>query len=750
MPPAATARNVPLVVAICAAVVALVAVALHVWLGALPGLEAVEGLTIDARFHIRGPRAPASDRVVIVGIDDATRARFPELVQTRKGYARLVRALTAYDVKATAFDVFFSEPEVVLPEPLADEVRAADLARASDPPADAVAQRLASLIGRVAEELRGDEQLAAAIAESRRVFLGAYFQLGGSSGGDSGAGASPSPEPDGLLAARHGETADAQAGGDRRPAHASAVDYTLPAIARGAVGAGSVNAFRDPDGVVRRMPLAIEYGGHEYMPLGLAVALFDQGAPRDTSYIAGAATLTAAGRALPVGRAATLALDVLGRGELPRISAADVLAGTAPRAALAGKLAFVGLTFATTDKIATPLDPVADGIELHATLAENILAGRLLHLAGPITTLLAAALLCGLVVALQLRPIRRRTWVPPAAALAAILCYVAIGQLAFDREVVVALAAPIGAAAVTLVAAMIGGLVTEGREKLYLRAMFAHYVNHTVVDRLLADPSVAKLGGVRKELTVMFSDIRGFSKLAEGMRPEAVASFLGEYLTPMTDLVLASGGTLDKYIGDAVMAIWSAPIDLPDHAARACEVALRMQESLVELNRAWRAEGKPEIAIGIGVNTGAMAVGNMGSATRFEYTVLGDQVNLAARLEALTKDYGVGILVGDGTRRAAGDAFEFREIDVVRVKGRAGAVPVFELVGRAGAAHDARFGDGLAAYRRREFGAARAAFAACASSGTDHAAHAMAARCAVLETAPPAHDWDGVYDQLSK
>src|SRR5262249_22097277 len=150
-------------------------------------------------------------------------------------------------------------------------------------------------------------------------------------------------------------------------------------------------------------------------------------------------------------------------------------------------------------------------------------------------------------------------------------------------------------------------------------------------DRILADPGRARLGGERKELTVLFSDIRGFSQIAEGLSPEDLHAFLGEYLTPMTDLVLAAGGTLDKYIGDAIMAFWGAPIDMSDHAARACGVALGMQEALGALNAAWRRAGRPTVAIGIGVNTGPMAVGNMGSAARFEYTVLGDQVNLGSR-----------------------------------------------------------------------------------------------------------------------
>ncbi len=231
------------------------------------------------------------------------------------------------------------------------------------------------------------------------------------------------------------------------------------------------------------------------------------------------------------------------------------------------------------------------------------------------------------------------------------------------------------------------------------------------------------------------------------MPPESLAAFLGEYLTPMTELVLDSGGTLDKYIGDAIMAIWGAPVDVPDHAARACEVALEMQETLVALNQVWAKADKPAVAIGVGINTGAMAVGNMGSAARFDYTVLGDQVNLGSRLEALTKEYGVAILVGQSTAEAAGDRFVFREIDLVRVKGRAGAVPVFELVGRKGAAINPAFAEALASYRRGEFRAAQEAFAALDG---DPVAVILAARCAELAAEPPPADWDGVYEQRSK
>jgi adenylate cyclase len=482
------------------------------------------------------------------------------------------------------------------------------------------------------------------------------------------------------------------------------------------------------------------------MSLGLAVAMLEKGAARDTRYVAGSSSLTAGGRPLELSAGASLTLDVLGREAFRRVSAADVLSHEAPPEALAGKLVFLGYTFSASDKVITPLDPRADGVELHATLAENILTGHVLVGTGALATTIVTFVLCAIVCAVQLRRVRRRAWVPPLIALGALAAYVVIAVVMFSRGTVLPIALPAVLTGVVLIAATIGGLATEGREKAHLRAVFSQYVSRPVVDRILADPGKAKLGGERKELTVLFSDIRGFSQVAEGMAPEQLAAFLGEYLTPMTDLVLASGGTLDKYIGDAIMAIWGAPVDTPDHAARACEVALKMQETLAGMNRAWARDGKPAIAIGVGINTGPMAVGNMGSSARFEYTVLGDQVNLGSRLEALTKDYGVGILVGEATARAAGDAFLFREIDLVRVKGRAGAAPVFELIGRAGKA-DPAFARALELYRKRQFAEARRVFAGL---GDDPAATVMAARCEVLAAAPPPEDWDGVYEQRSK
>jgi adenylate cyclase len=728
-------RNVPLLTAIAATAIALALLAVHLHVHPLPGVGAVEQVAFDLRFHARGDRAPASDRIVIVGLDDRTRNANYEIFTSRAAWGGFVDKLAAYKPKVIALDLFFDAPEALLTPELADRVRTVAPTVGSD------ATDPSQLIVRdVAEALRGDEHLATAITNAHNVYVGALF--------GAGAPSTAAPPPT-LASATLGEVGDSGEGGARRPMVAAYVDTTIPEIAHGAGGGGAINAFTDPDGVVRRMPLAVSYGGRYYASLGLQVALAELGQPRGTSYRVGARELTAAGRALPIdGAQASATLDVLGPHTFPTISAADIMSGATPRTALEGKLVFVGFTYGATDKVATSLNRVADGVELHATLAENVLSGRLLDDASETFTFLITAALCALVVLAQLRRIRRRAWVPPVVALLAIAAYLGLSIALFDRGLIAPVAAPCLLVALVLVAATISELATEGREKAHLRATFSQYVSGDVVDQLLADPSLARLGGERRELTVLFSDIRGFSKLAEKMQPEQLAALLGEYLTPMTDLVLASGGTLDKYIGDAVMAMWSAPVALADHVPRACEVALRMQEELAALNQKWTAAGQPTLAIGVGLNTGAMVVGNMGSSARFDYTVIGDEVNLASRLEGLTKEYGAQVLVGEATARAAGAGFVLRELDVVRVSGRATAAPVFELVGRAGTATaDEQYAAALALYRAHDFAAARAGFAAISS---DKPAAVMAARCAVLLANPPPADWDGVYDQRGK
>ncbi|HTM21675.1 MAG TPA: adenylate/guanylate cyclase domain-containing protein [Kofleriaceae bacterium] len=720
----------------------------------VPGLDRIELATLDARFRARGARDPADGSIVILGVDDKTREKNPEVFQTRRGWAALIDALSSYNPKAIGLDAFFGSPEVALDPEVVTEVRAAREQLAGELEKSPGALRALRALTQVVEQTRGDDILADSVQKSGRIFLGLLFFL-------PEKGEQPAPdgaaEPPGVGLARYGEAVAVAQPASRRPPRASYVGSSLAPIAAGARGAGALNVVNDPDGEVRRVHAVQEYGGRFYMPLGMAMALEWLGV--DASYVVGDTEVRFGGQSAPVSPRGEAQLNHLGpNGTFPRVSAADVLAGTAPRDALEGKLVFVGFTDTARDKVATPFDTRMDGVEIHATLAHNLLHGELLRRTRPVTAVLTVLLLGALLTALQLRRLRqRRPWLVGLGSLLVLLVYGLSAQWLFADGLIVELAAPVLSGVIVTLAALSAALATEGREKRALRDAFSSYVNDTLVQRIVDDPSRAALalGGVRRELTVLFSDIRGFSRFSEKLPPEALSDFLNEYLTPMTELVLAQDGMLDKYIGDAIMAVYGAPIDQTDHARRACRTALAMMAALVPLNQRWKERGMPVIAIGIGVNTGPMSVGNMGSAARFDYTVMGDAVNLGARLEALTKEYRCGVLLGEGTAEAVRGEFALREIDLVRVMGRERPVRVHELVGereqtRFSADDLDRFGAALAAYRAGTWDQAETGFARFLEVHADDGpAAVLLERTRVLRRTPP-EAWDGVYAQATK
>jgi adenylate cyclase len=723
----------------------------------VPVLDRLELVSLDTRLVLQGTRQPRSDDIVIVGLDDETRRRTPLLFQQREGWAKLIDRLAAYEPKAVAIDAMFSSPEVSLPQAVIATVRDAheELEGEVDPTPGA--QGALEALAAVLESLRGDERLAEAIEQAGHVYLAIFFLLAeGANAGDAApAGA---PEPAAAAAARYAESVVVARSWRQRPREArSAVPSSMPDIAARARAAGFVNIIVDEDGGTRRVPAVLARAGRYYMPLGLAMALAHTS--ERASYLTGEPYVTAGDRKLPVGDRADFQLSFLGPGEtFPHISAADVLDGNVPEEALAGKLVFVGYTDAARDKVRTPFDPAYPGVEVHATLTHNILHDELLRRAGAGATFGSILGLGALIAIVQLRRIRqRRAWLAAAAGLGSLVGYalIAHGLLAW-RGLIVEVAAPALSCLLVAGASLSAALVTEGREKARLKSAFSQYVAGALVERILADPSRAVLGGVRRELTVLFSDVRGFSEIAEDLEPEVLSAFMNEYLTPMTEVVMREGGMLDKYIGDALMAVYGAPLAQRDHAERACTTALAMLAALEPLNEAWRARGLPELEIGVGINSGPMAVGNMGSEARFDYTVLGDAVNLGARLESLTKDYRVRVLCGERTVEFAGARFVFRELDFVRVKGRAGAARLFELVDTAqGARLSAEelelYADALAAYRERRFDDAELMLSRFLDRvPEDGPAQVMRARCQTLRKAPPPADWDGVYMQRSK
>jgi adenylate cyclase len=387
------------------------------------------------------------------------------------------------------------------------------------------------------------------------------------------------------------------------------------------------------------------------------------------------------------------------------------------------------------------------GVEVHAHALENLLSGRHPRPAGTPTTLV---LILGLALIAALLTFGRGVaWGAGAGAVLVILLIGGAWQVFASTQLHLPLIAPVLAVAISLLGSTSYISVVEGRKKREIQGMFGKYVSPALVDQLVSDPSRLKLGGEKRTISILFSDLAGFTSLSESMDPERLVAVLNEYLEEMAGIVQEEQGTLDKYIGDAVMAFYGAPVALQDHAVRACRSALRMQRRLGELNAAWQGSGLPLLHMRIGVNTGTPVVGNIGGQKRFDYTALGDAVNLAARLEPACKSYGVGTMISGNTREAAGDAIVARDLDLLAVYGKAEPVAVYELVALAGEDTGARadlfrhYQQGIEAYRRRDFELALPYFEAALEEDPDDGPSLLyVERTREYIVAPPPADWD--------
>jgi adenylate cyclase len=399
---------------------------------------------------------------------------------------------------------------------------------------------------------------------------------------------------------------------------------------------------------------------------------------------------------------------------------------------------------------ATPFDPALPGVEIHATLAANALDRRFLVRDGRTLGLeMGCMFLLPLLVALLLNTTPRTLvglgYFVLCGGSYLVLNYLLFRNLSLDLSFIY----PMTPIMLTYVGAeAYRNLVIEKRGR-YLKKAFGSYVSPDLVDEIVKNPGLLKLGGEKREVSILFSDIRGFTTLSESLSPEELVRLLNDYLSPMTRIVMEEKGTLDKFIGDAVMAIYNAPLDVSGHAAHACRSAVKMLQRLEQLNAGFAKRGMPRIDIGIGINTGEAVVGNMGADIRFDYTAIGDTVNLSARLEGLTKFYGTQILVSEATRSRAGEGFLFREVDLVRVKGKNEPVAVYQLL-TAQLEHHREFAEALALYRSREFPKAAELFTGIAGKSGDKVSELYLSRCREFNDAPPPEIWDGVYVAQSK
>ncbi|MBN2199605.1 MAG: adenylate/guanylate cyclase domain-containing protein [Candidatus Aminicenantes bacterium] len=515
-------------------------------------------------------------------------------------------------------------------------------------------------------------------------------------------------------------------------------------------GVGNVRFEADGDGVFRRAPLLFGYRGLVLPALPLALAehargreirLDDVPLDREGRMVINYHGPTGTYRAYPLASIIN-SWAVIEEGGEPRIKPSE----------FAGKIVLVGGSApGLLDLRPTPLSPVSPGTEIQAAVVDNLLHDDFVRIV-PSWMSLGLLLLFSLLTGTAVSSLQK-TWhlvlflalglsLPAAAAAAAYR-----GGLWLD------LAAPQLAVLAAFIGAALGNYRTEGRQRRFLKTVFKHYLSPQVIEGILEDPSRLRLGGERRTVSSFFSDVRGFTSISEKLSPEELVRLLNAYLSEMTDIILDLGGTLDKYEGDAVIAFWNAPLEQEDHALRACRAALRCQARLAELRPFFREKCGCDLAMRIGLNSGEAVVGNMGSRSRFDYTAMGDAINLAARLEGACKAYGLFLLAGEETVARAGDAVVSREADILRVVGRKRPVRVFELVGEEGAVSEETRGrlrtyrSALEAYRSRSFGEALEKFETLEG---DSLAAVYAGRCRDFLAAPPPENWDGIFELKSK
>lgn len=542
----------------------------------------------------------------------------------------------------------------------------------------------------------------------------------------------------------------------------------LKKLAARATSFGYFNASPDPDGPVRVIRFFHKHAGKLYPSLSLAtVAKYYNQEIRPLKHqifedrrlghiLIGDGNDTA----IPTDMHGRFLINYYAAPEeyFPTYSIADFIDNTVPKEAYQGKVVLFGMTAqGLFDLRPTPFSAVTPGVYIHASAIQNVLDGYYLERPYGIALMEAIFyLLLGIFFGLLLP--RLPAWGGLVSMVGfSIALYVIDTQLIFTQGIWIKNVLPTLQVLLTFVGINVYGFLTEGKERRKIRKAFQFYLTKSVVDEVLKDPARLKLGGERRMCTVLFSDIRGFTTISERLSPEELVHLLNAYLTPMTNLVFKYDGTLDKYMGDAIMAIFGAPVAYPNHAARACFAALEMMEELERLRAEWAKEGWPDIDIGIGLNSGPMSVGNMGSDVRFDYTVMGDNVNLGSRLEGINKQYGTNIIISEFALEQAKNEVFAREMDAVRVKGKKEPVRIFELLGKGTASEDQQqfiqtFEQGLAHYKGQEWEKAIQLFEKVRTElrANDFASTMYIQRCETMRENPPGEGWDGVYTMTTK
>jgi adenylate cyclase len=740
---------------------------------------------LDLRFRLRPDHYKHPDpRIIIVDIDQRSQEILGRWPFSRTYFAQMLDALREDGAKVAAFDITFSKPDETA-APIR-ELRKTVIDRQkqggkTDP-------RVIADIDRLSKEYDGDEQFARAIERFGNVVLGNFFlyseyDLKGVDDKTLDRYATiladfPFPQvraanpQTGQRDLQHLIQGFGEPYGLMPKGTQANIEILSDALRNGHGATGFFNVEPDADGVVRHSLLVLPYGRSKnlddwdlYGSLDVQAVRLFQGLPDQQMVLDFSETGITA---LEFGPSLIIRPDAVGRmminyeGDVatyPYVSIADVVRHKFPAGTFKGKIVLVGASATGIgDLRSTPFGGINyPGVEIHANVIDNILNRYfLVRGANQVAVDLLLILLCGVPLGLWL------ALAQPRSMLFGLLLLVPFGfgvWYAFLHGWWLNFIVPSGTLVANVGFVAVYRALVEEKEKRRVRGAFQQYLSPEVIRRLLENPDLVKPR--KTEITVMFSDVRGFTTISEKLDAQELAALLNEYLTEMTQIVFRHNGTLDKYIGDAVMAFWGAPIEDASHATEGCHAALEMIARLKEMQNKWRSEGRPVLDIGVGLCTGVASVGNMGSELRYGYTALGDIVNLSSRIEGLNKEYATHILLSDTTYAAVEDPLlVFRELDLIRVKGKSQPVTLYELVAARGTPEgDAAdleerlefFSQGRACYRERRWQDAQIVFEKLLERWPDDGpARMYLNRCKEYLVAGPEENWDGVYVMTHK
>jgi len=713
----------------------------------IPLFDRLENLSYDFRLRLTLPNT-IDEKIVILDIDERSLAEVGRWPWPRDVLARIVDNLfDQYGVKAVGFDIVFAERDESSGLNVLNEL-------AQGPLRDD--QAFLEKYRELAPQLENDRIFAESLTD-RRVVMGFAFLRTREEAEANRIGTLPEKVGD-----------IEQYWTERIPLFEN-IDYTanLGVLQEAAYSGGFFdNPSVDEDGIFRRVPLLQVYEGKLYQSLAMAmvragsetedvtIEVWDDS--RSGYYAVEGVRL--GDYSIPVDGTSAILVPYRGsRKHFPYVPMVDVLNGSADPAILKDRLILVGTTAAgLLDLRSTPVEEVFPGVEVHANIISGILEQRIKHRPQyAIGFELVVELLVGLIMSFLLPFIS-----PLLTLLVTVLAFGGIIGITLFAWITWDLVLPMAALLLLTLSIFVFhmsyGFFVESRGKRQLAHLFGQYVPPELVDEMSQHPQEVTLEGQSREMTVLFSDVRGFTGISEGLNPKELTQLMNAFLTPMTHIIHKHRGTIDKYMGDAIMSFWGAPLDDPMHARNALLAAFEMNAKLIELQPEFQRKNWPEIRIGIGLNTGVMNVGNMGSEFRMAYTCLGDAVNLGSRLEGLTKQYGVTLIVSESTKHLVPE-FEYRELDVVRVKGKDKPVTIFEPIGpiediaKQLRSELRRFHKALTAFRGQEWDAAEREIFSLAQENKVCAVYGLYLdRIMHYRNNPPGSDWDGVFTHETK